>query len=125
MQTSHLGDRVRAHYTKRFADGSVRSSRLRGEAPLELTVGTAHPRLRGLGSELVGLVEGQKVTVQVPADRAYGVPDPTRIRRVDRARFPADEELKVEGRAWIRLSRGRTYPVRATCRRSAASSSWN
>ncbi len=112
MRTSQVGDRVRVHYAKKFEDGTVRSSRVSGKAPLELTVGTNHPRLPGLGSELVGLGEGEIVTVRVPAERAYGMPDPTRIRRVDRARFPADEDLTAGRQVWMRVSKGRTRPVR-------------
>jgi len=112
MRTSQLGDRVRVHYAKKFEDGSVHSSRARGQAPLEVIVGTDHPRLPGLGSGLVGLVEGKTVTVRVPAERAYGIPDPSRVRRVDRARFPADEDLLPGNRIRMRLSRGRTRPVR-------------
>ena len=62
MRTSQIGDRVRVHYAKKYEDGSVRSSRTRGDAPLELTVGTDHPRLPGLGTGLVGLTEGETIT---------------------------------------------------------------
>lgn len=112
MQTTQVGDRVRAHYTKRFSDGSVRSSRARGDGPLEVTVGKDHPRLRGLGLALVGVAEGQSITVHVPPELAYGVPDPGRVCRLDRARFPADEELTVGRLVWVRLTRGRTRRVR-------------
>ena len=54
---------------------------------------TEDPRLPGLGSELSGVGEGATVIVRVPAAQAHGLPDPARIRRVDRARFPADEDL--------------------------------
>ena len=87
MRATQLGDRVQVHYVKRFPDGTVRSSRARGDAPLEVTVGTGHPRLPGLGSELVGLAAGKSVTLTVPAERAYGLPDPNRVRRVARTRF--------------------------------------
>jgi FKBP-type peptidyl-prolyl cis-trans isomerase 2 len=112
MRTTQIGDRVRAHYTKRFSDGSVRSSRAHGSAPLEVTIGTDHPRLRGLGTELVGVAVGRTVVVHVPPERAYGLPDPGRIHRVDRARFHADEELTAGRMVWVRLSRGRTRRVR-------------
>ena len=112
MRTSQLGDRVRVHFVKRFEDGSVRSSRARGEEPLELTVGTAHPRLPGVDRELVGLGEGQTVAVAVPAERAYGQSDPARVRRVDRARFSADETVTAGRRARMRLSGGRSRRVR-------------
>jgi len=111
MQTSQVGDRVRAHYTKKFSDGSVRSSRTQDGEPLELIVGTAHPRLPGLGQGLVGVAEGQTVMIHITAAQAYGMPDPTRIRCVDRARFPADEELIAGRRTRMRLGRGRTRSV--------------
>ena len=104
MRTSQLGDRVRVHYVKRFEDGSARSSRERGD-PIEVTVGTRHPRLPGLGSELVGLAPGGTVTVTVPAERAYGVRDPGRVRRVSRGRFREDEVL-VAGRRVRMRGRG-------------------
>lgn len=112
MQTTQIGDRVQAHYTKKFSDGSVRKSRARGDAPLELTVGTDHRRLPGLGLALVGLAEGQSVTVQVPPDMAFGLPDPTRVYRLNRTRFPADEKLSVGRVVRVRLSQGRTRRVR-------------
>ncbi len=111
MRASQLGDRVQVHYVQRFQDGSVRSSRAGGHAPLELTVGTDHPRLPGLGQGLVGLTEGKVVRLGVPAERAYGMRDPSRIRSVDRARFPADEALAVGRRARMRLGRARTRSV--------------
>jgi carbon storage regulator CsrA len=110
MQTAQLGDRVRVHYVKRLQDGSVASSRDR--APLELTVGTEDPRLPGLGLALVGLAPGTRTTVRVPPEQAYGAPDPTRVHRWARTRFPADQPLVV-GR-WVRVqnAEGRLRSVR-------------
>jgi len=103
MQTAQPGDRVRVHYVKRFRDGSVASSR--GRAPIELTVGSDHPRLPGLGLALVGLTPGASTTISVPPERAYGPSDPSRVRRWARTRFPEDQPLQVG--EWARvLSRG-------------------
>lgn len=111
MRTSQLGDRVRVHYVQTFQDGSVRSSREGGE-PLEVIVGTDHTRLPGLGLGLLGLVEGQAVTFDIPAERAYGVTDMNRIKCVTRERFSADEDVTPGRRTRMRLSRGRTRSVR-------------
>ena len=99
MQTVQQGDRVQVHYVKRFQDGSVASSRKR--APLELTVGTDHPRLPGLGLALVGLAPGASTTVRVPPECAYGTPDPTRVHRLARTRFPKDQPLAAG--KWVRF----------------------
>jgi peptidylprolyl isomerase len=112
MRKSQIGDRVKAHYTKRFKDGSMRSSRINGDPPLELVIGTGHPRLPGVAAKLVGVAEGQTVKLHVPADEAYGKHDPEKIFRVDRARFPADEKLAVGKWVLMMLSRGRTRRVR-------------
>lgn len=112
MRMSQVGDRVQVHYVKRFEDGSVRSSRGRNDAPLELTVGSRHPRLPGVGEELVGLAPGATVTVNVPAERAYGVPDPARVRRVSRSRFRPGEGLVAGRLARLRDGEGRPRVVR-------------
>lgn len=112
MKLSQLGDRVQVHYVKRFEDGSVRSSRKRGDGPLVMTVGTRHPRLPGLEAELVGLATGGTVTVTVPPERAYGMPDPARVRRVARDRFHPDEDLAAGRRVRMRGRGGRPCLVR-------------
>ena len=75
MQSAQVGDLVQVHYVKRGQNGFVTSSHDR--APIELTVGTEHPRLPGLGSALVGMVPGTSVTVNVPAERAICPPFPS------------------------------------------------
>jgi peptidylprolyl isomerase len=112
MQATQAGDRVLVHYEKRFADGSVVSSRSKGEPPLALTVGAAHPRLPGLGDGLLGLIVGSNVTLAVPAERAYGLPDPSRVRKVARDRFPADEALVVGRRVRLANRGGGSRSVR-------------
>jgi FKBP-type peptidyl-prolyl cis-trans isomerase 2 len=97
MPTAQPGDRVQVHYRKRFQDGSAASSH--GRPPLEVTVGVHHPRLPGLGSSLIGLAPGERTTLTVPPEQAYGLPDPGRIRQWARSRFPKDKPLAV-GR-WV------------------------
>jgi FKBP-type peptidyl-prolyl cis-trans isomerase 2 len=111
MRTSQTGDQVRVHFVQRFEDGSVRSSRAGDGEAMELTVGTDNRRLPGLGLALAGLTEGQIVTIDVPAERAYGLTDPDRIKHVSRARFAADEDVTPGRRARMRLNRGRVRTV--------------
>ncbi len=108
MRTAQHGDRVRVHYVKRWQDGSVAGSR----EPVELTVGTGHPRLPGLGAELVGLAPGQATTLAVPAERAHGLPDPARVRRWPRGRFPAGASLRPGKLVRVTNAQGRHRLVR-------------
>lgn len=110
MRTAQPGDRVQVHYVIRSQDGSVVSSR--GRAPLGLIVGTEHPRLPGLGTTLVGLTPGQGATVTVPAERAYGLPDATRVRRCSRGRFPEHAVLRPGILTTYTDGRGRKRQVR-------------
>jgi len=93
------GDKVQVQYVKVFQDGSVVSSR--GEAPTELTVGTDHPRLPGLGLELMGVAVGESRTFIVPAQDAYGPFNPKLIRRMARWRFAGQKDLSVG--QWVRV----------------------
>lgn len=111
MRRCQAGDRVRVHFVLRFQDGTVRSSRTAGAPPLDVTAGTDHRLLPGLGQGLFGLTEGQVVALDVPAERAFGLHDPNRIKRVTRARF-ADEDVVPGRRARMRLTRGRSRTVR-------------
>jgi peptidylprolyl isomerase len=108
MRTVQHGDRVRVHYIKRWQDGSVAGSR----EPLELTVGTDHPRLPGLRGELVGLAPGQATTLTVPAERAHGLPDPARVRRWSPQRFPEGAKLRPGKLVRVTNARGRHRLVR-------------
>jgi FKBP-type peptidyl-prolyl cis-trans isomerase 2 len=110
MQTARPGDRVQVHYVKRFQDGSVASSRER--APLEMTVGVDHPRLPGLGLALVGLAPGSSTKVSVPTERAYGPPDPARVHRWARTRFPEKQSLPIGKWVLVANSQGRRRLVR-------------
>lgn len=112
MRVTQLGDRVQVHYVKRFQDGTVISSRGRGAAPLEVTVGSPHPRLPGLRDQLTGLTAGTTVTVAVPADRAYGPHDPGRVRHVSRARFRDGAVLAAGRRVRMQGGGGRLRVVR-------------
>lgn len=110
MRTALKGDRVQVHYVKRFQDGSEESSH--PQPPVELTIGTRHALLPGLGTALVGLAPGTTTTVRVPAERAYGRHDADRIYRLTRKRFAADQPLEVG--QWLTLTdrQGRQRLVR-------------
>jgi peptidylprolyl isomerase len=110
MRTAQEGDRVQINYVKRFPDGTA--ARARDRESLEVTVGTNHPRVPGLALALVGLAPGDFTKVRVPAPQAYGLPDPGRVRRLDRRRFLPSQPLTVG--AWVRFldCRGKARRVR-------------
>lgn len=110
MQKAQVGDRVHVHYVKRLQDGSMADSRRR--AALEITVGSDHPRLPGLGLALVGLAPGASVTIGVAAANAYGPKDPTRVHSWARSRFPKNRSLQAGGSVVVLDRQGRRRLVR-------------
>src|SRR5688572_26256959 len=71
MRTAKFGDAVQVHFVGRLQRGGAISSR--GGPPVRLTVGFDHPRLPGLGLALAGLGAGERATVQVSAEHAFGL----------------------------------------------------
>jgi carbon storage regulator CsrA len=108
MRIVQQGDRVQVHYVKRLRDGRTASSR----EPLELTAGIDNPRLPGLGKALIGLTTGQAATLTVPPEQAYGLPDPTRIHRWSRRRFPKETTLQAGKLIRFTDEQGRRRQVR-------------
>jgi FKBP-type peptidyl-prolyl cis-trans isomerase SlyD len=99
MRAAQPGDQVSAHYVKRSENGEVVSSR--GRAPLVMTVGTEHRRPPGLATALVGRCAGERIRLLVPAEQAYGLPRPERVRRLSQARFPKGHDLTVGSRVYV------------------------
>src|SRR5262249_5506417 len=99
MRTAQPGDQVSVHYVKRAENGGAVSSG--GRAPLVLTVGTEHRRLPGLATALVGRRAGERIRVLVPAEQAYGLPRPERVRRLSLSRFPKGHDLTVGSRVYV------------------------
>jgi peptidylprolyl isomerase len=110
MRTAQQGDRAQVHYLIRSQDGSQVSSR--GRPPLEVTIGAPHRRLPGLGLALVGMAAGTRKTVRVKPEQAYGMPDPFRVRRCSRQRFPEQATLAVGKLVRVGDARGRRRLVR-------------
>ncbi len=64
------GDTVRVHYTGTFDDGEVFDSS-REREPLEFTIGD-ESLISGFEEALIGHEKGDRFTVTVPCDEAYG-----------------------------------------------------
>lgn len=70
MAAAKKGDRVKVHYTGRLEDGSVFDSSLKS-GPFEFTVG-AGELIRDFDECAEGMAPGEKRSVTVPCERAYG-----------------------------------------------------
>lgn len=87
------GDTVNIHYTGSLQDGTQFDSSA-GREPLQFTVGSGQV-IPGFDTAVTGMTVGEKKTVTIPADQAYGQPDPRAIQVIPRDNIPADIPLEV------------------------------
>jgi peptidylprolyl isomerase len=80
------GDKVSVHYTGRLDDGTVFDSS-QGRDPLEFTLGTQSV-ITGFELAVLGLEVGERRTVVVGPEDAYGVYHQDRVAVVDRSVLP-------------------------------------
>ncbi|MGH1454922.1 MAG: FKBP-type peptidyl-prolyl cis-trans isomerase [Paracoccaceae bacterium] len=103
------GDTVRIHYTGTLTDGSTFDSS-DGRDPLEFQVGSGQI-IPGLDSAMPGMAVGDKKVVEVPADAAYGQPDPAARQSVPRTEIPAEIPLELGSQLQVQTPDGQVMPV--------------
>ena len=103
------GDKVRIHYTGTLNDGSVFDSS-QGRDPLEFVVGSGQV-IPGFDTAVTGMTTGEQKTVTIPADEAYGQPDPRAIQAIPRENIPAEIPLEVGLQLQAQSPQGQPIPV--------------
>lgn len=104
MAQAKQGDKVRVHYTGTFDDGTVfDTSSDRG--PLEFTVGSGQV-IQGFDHALLDMEPGQKKTVNIPVEEAYGPRVEELVAEIGRDRLPANIELEVGQQLQLSLADG-------------------
>lgn len=92
MQEAQFGNNVKLQFTARLEDGTIFDNSTIGE-PLEITIGGGDVVV-GLEEAIVGMKLGEKKTVEVEPDRAFGPNDPKLVFTVNRAEFPENFPFK-------------------------------
>lgn len=109
MTEAKMGDVVRINYTGRLTDGSQFNSST-GKEPLEFTIGLGQV-IKGLEAEVAGMTPGDKNTVTIPCDLAYGQHRPEAIQNLDRSKVPAGIDVRVGTQLQARTSEGGLIPI--------------
>ncbi len=103
------GDKVAIHYKGSLEDGSVFDSS-EGREPLEFTVGSGQI-IPGLDKALVGMKVGDRKTVTIAPEDAYGPHDPQGVIEVPRSELPPEIDLKPGLTLEMRTPDGQAIPV--------------
>jgi len=93
MQQVKKGDKIKVHYNGRLNDGQTFDSSS-GREPLEFEVGGGMV-IKGFDEGVKGMAVGDKKTITIPFDQAYGPRNPDMIIEMPKDRFPKDMELEV------------------------------
>jgi FKBP-type peptidyl-prolyl cis-trans isomerase 2 len=103
------GDTVSIHYTGTLNDGTTFDSS-EGRDPLAFQVGSGQI-IPGLDSAMPGMAVGDKKTVNVPCDQAYGPVNPDMRQQVQRTEIPAEIPTEVGTRLQMQDQNGQVIPV--------------
>lgn len=87
------GDKVSVHYTGKYADGTIFDSSI-GEEPLVFTIGKDEV-IDGFENSIKEMAVGEKKTVILPPEQAYGERYDDLVVEVPLSDMPADLELEV------------------------------
>ncbi|MFO8052644.1 MAG: peptidylprolyl isomerase [Candidatus Omnitrophota bacterium] len=107
--TIEKGKKVSFDYTLTVDDQVVDSSKERG--PLTYTHGEGKI-IPGLASKLKGMEEGQKTTVEVKPEEAYGQKNSEAFKEVPKSSLPKDLEPKVGMMLQMQGPEGQAVPVK-------------
>ncbi len=109
MAIAQQGDIVRINYSGRLADGTQFDSS-EGRAPLEFTLGQGQV-IKGLEQHVSGMETGQKSTVTIAVEDAYGPRRDEAIQTLDRSKVPNGVDLKIGTQLQARTSDGGMLPI--------------
>lgn len=109
MQQVKNGDTVKVHYHGKLVDGSTFDSS-EGREPLEFEVGTGM-MIPGFDSGVVGMSVGEKKTINIPAEEAYGAFQEDLLMEFPMDRFPPDMKPEVGMTLSMSNGQGQQFPV--------------
>jgi len=106
------GDTVRVHYTGRLEGGDVFDTSEDGE-PLEFQIGQGQV-IAGFERGVVGMNIGDKKTVEIEIDDAYGERIDALVRTIERSGMNLDVEPQAGMNLIMQLADGNQIPVAIT-----------
>ena len=112
MQEAKKGDKVRVHYHGKLTNGETFDSSA-GREPLEFEVGSGSV-IKGFDEGVSGMKVGEKKTINIPVDEAYGQRSEDMLIEFPKDRFPTDMEIKEGMQLMMSNGTGQNIPVIVT-----------
>ncbi len=112
MAEAKSGKQVTVHYTGKLTDGTVFDSS-QGRQPLGFTLGEGQV-ISGFEQAVEGMSPGEKKTVTIPSDQAYGPRREDMVVQVNKEQFPDDVDPEVGQQFQIGAENGQTFTAEVT-----------
>jgi len=112
MQQAKKGDKVKVHYHGKLTNGETFDSSA-GREPLEFEIG-AGSVIKGFDEGVSGMKVGEKRTINIPVDEAYGQRSEDMLIEFPKDRFPKDMEIKEGMQLMMSNGTGQNIPVIVT-----------
>jgi FKBP-type peptidyl-prolyl cis-trans isomerase 2 len=109
MQQAQDGDKVKVHYHGRLRTGETFDSS-EGRDPLEFTVG-AGQMIKGFDEGVKGMQVGDKKTVEIGAEEAYGQRESGNMIEFPKDQFPPEMNPEVGMQLMLSNDKGQQFPV--------------
>ncbi len=109
MQQVKNGDTVKVHYHGKLTDGTTFDSS-EGREPLEFEVGSGAV-IAGFDTGVTGMAVGDKKTIHIPVDEAYGAKQDDLFMEFPIDRFPPEMKPEVGMQLNMSDGQGRNFPV--------------
>jgi peptidylprolyl isomerase len=112
MKNVQKGDTVKVHYTGRLDDGTEFASS-RDDGPIMFTIGD-FKYIPGLEEGTIGMFEGDRKTIRLEPNQAFGEKRPELVSKVPRNDIPDNIELAVGRHLQMNMSSGDKIDVLVT-----------
>ncbi len=109
MKEVKHGDVVKVHYTGKLTEGEQFDSST-GREPLEFTVG-AGQMIKGFDAAMPGMKVGEKKTINILPEDAYGVKDEQAMIEFPKENIPTEMKPEVGMKLQLRNESGQPFPV--------------
>ena len=112
MQEAKRGDKVKVHYHGKLTNGETFDSSS-GREPLEFEIGSGSV-IKGFDDGVSGMKVGEKRTINIPVDEAYGQRSEDMLIEFPKDRFPNDMDIKEGMQLMMSNGTGQNIPVIVT-----------
>lgn len=109
MSQAKKGDKVKVHYHGKLTSGETFDSSS-GREPLEFEVGSGSV-IKGFDEGVTGMEVGEKKTINIPVDDAYGPRSEDMLVEFPKDRFPNDMEIEQGMQLMMGNGSGQNIPV--------------